>query len=304
MSLFTPLKVPARLARAFFFRNSPVYSHLYVTRRCNLKCVMCNVWHEQPADPSLEEVRLMIDRLDRLGIAFIQLTGGEPFLRRDISPTLSPMPKAAGSRFLSAPMAPCPRPPTSAFRGLRLDGIGVSLHSIKPQVHEEINAMPGSWQKAVDTIHLLRDMGQPVYVCSVISSLNHEETAEIVRFCDEELKVTVGLQPAVVSCDDGLSFRAKNDELRTLTPAQVQQVSLASRTRNSRRTRSFQHKSFDVLASKKVDWKCRAGEMFFAVMSDGKVGICQDIFTDINILDNDALKKFKSKEFRMRAGPW
>lgn len=52
-----------------------------VTQRCNARCVMCNS-HENPTDPIKE---INIETLKKIPMCkFIQITGGEPFVRNDL----------------------------------------------------------------------------------------------------------------------------------------------------------------------------------------------------------------------------
>ena len=53
-----------------------------VTYRCNAKCHMCNIW-EHPTKPSEEICPSLMEKLpDGLRI---NITGGEPTLRKDIN---------------------------------------------------------------------------------------------------------------------------------------------------------------------------------------------------------------------------
>jgi len=55
---------------------------LIVTYRCNAKCYMCNTWKH----PSKKEEEFTPELVDKLpdDLNFINITGGEPFLRKDI----------------------------------------------------------------------------------------------------------------------------------------------------------------------------------------------------------------------------
>jgi len=56
-----------------------------LTSCCNLKCIMCDHWKlKNQEEPSLEKVRDYIDQIKRWDIKEIDLSGGEPFIRRDI----------------------------------------------------------------------------------------------------------------------------------------------------------------------------------------------------------------------------
>jgi MoaA/NifB/PqqE/SkfB family radical SAM enzyme len=61
---------------------------LVVTDRCNLRCPTCDYWryetHRDLPELDSNEMFALIDELADLGVQKIVLTGGEPFLRRDI----------------------------------------------------------------------------------------------------------------------------------------------------------------------------------------------------------------------------
>jgi MoaA/NifB/PqqE/SkfB family radical SAM enzyme len=53
---------------------------LYLTERCNSRCVTCDYWRHGRADMNLEAVRRLLPSLGRLGTKVVLLSGGEPLL--------------------------------------------------------------------------------------------------------------------------------------------------------------------------------------------------------------------------------
>ena len=54
-----------------------------VTFSCNARCIMCDSWRKpSPNDLSLQEIENIFDQLPRMDA--VRLTGGEPFVRRDM----------------------------------------------------------------------------------------------------------------------------------------------------------------------------------------------------------------------------
>ena len=53
---------------------------LYLTERCNSRCVTCDYWRHGRADMSLESVTRLLPSLERLGTQVALLSGGEPLL--------------------------------------------------------------------------------------------------------------------------------------------------------------------------------------------------------------------------------
>ncbi|MGO9950273.1 MAG: radical SAM/SPASM domain-containing protein [Steroidobacteraceae bacterium] len=53
---------------------------LYLTERCNSRCVSCDYWRHGRFDMNLEAVKRLLPSLERLGTQVVLLSGGEPLL--------------------------------------------------------------------------------------------------------------------------------------------------------------------------------------------------------------------------------
>ena len=60
----------------------PTDASIILTYRCQMRCQMCNIW-QNPTDRKKEITPQELDMLPE-GFEFINLTGGEPFLREDL----------------------------------------------------------------------------------------------------------------------------------------------------------------------------------------------------------------------------
>ena len=56
---------------------------LFLSERCNSRCVTCDYWRHGRADLDLEAVRRLLPSLRRLGTETVVLSGGEPLLNRE-----------------------------------------------------------------------------------------------------------------------------------------------------------------------------------------------------------------------------
>lgn len=63
--------------------NKPCLLVFNVTRRCNQHCLMCNI-PQITEEISLEEIKILANKLKKFGICEVYLQGGEPLLRKDI----------------------------------------------------------------------------------------------------------------------------------------------------------------------------------------------------------------------------
>lgn len=192
----------ARLAETWVRRpDSPTRLVVQVTRRCNLRCDMCRTWtlpggHELTTD----EVRDVLSHLPKL--AWLDLTGGEPFLRADFAELLEIVLEALPrlrvlhfptngwftSRTLDAARLVTRRRPDLDFI------VTVSIDG-PPHVHDAMRGQPGSFQRALATFRALRDTaGVRAYVGTTVTpsnraslgALGEQLSAEIPGFSRRE----------------------------------------------------------------------------------------------------------------------
>jgi MoaA/NifB/PqqE/SkfB family radical SAM enzyme len=63
----------------------PLLLHYYVTLRCNARCSFCDIWkHEAGPDASLNDVPINLLHARRAGCRFVDFTGGEPLLNKQL----------------------------------------------------------------------------------------------------------------------------------------------------------------------------------------------------------------------------
>lgn len=130
---------------------------IVLTYRCNSRCVMCNTW-QCPTDPAKEITPREIEALPDLD--FVNITGGEPFLRDDISDVLDVVQQKAPRIVIS----------TNGFLTERIArvmdgrdhkvGVRVSLDGLGDN-HARVRGVPGAYGKAMATLRTLREMGVP-----------------------------------------------------------------------------------------------------------------------------------------------
>jgi MoaA/NifB/PqqE/SkfB family radical SAM enzyme len=66
-------------------KTYPTFLNYSVTNSCNARCVMCDIWKYKSNDLGMDEVRRFFANEYLKDIRDFGITGGEPFLRKDIS---------------------------------------------------------------------------------------------------------------------------------------------------------------------------------------------------------------------------
>lgn len=176
------------LAKAALFKDAPVYVQFYVTARCNLTCEQCNVIYANSdvRECTIDEVKRIADNFAAMGVAIVLLTGGEPFMRKDLPEII----RAFESRGVHVRMQ------TNGFaseeqiaRAVEAGGkdISISIDSLQPELQDKINgAFNKSWHQALKAMALfskyLPKEGSFASLGCVLLPQNMGDIEDVVRF--------------------------------------------------------------------------------------------------------------------------
>src|SRR4030067_427069 len=145
---------------------------LILTYRCNAKCNMCNVWHH-PTKPSDEITVKDIDKLPS-NLRFINITGGEPFIRQDINEVIGVVRKKTKRIVIS----------TNGFFTDRIInlcekypdvGIRISIEGLQKN-NDAIRGIPDGFDRGLRTLMTLRKMGiQDIGFGMTVQDINSQD---------------------------------------------------------------------------------------------------------------------------------
>jgi len=133
-----------------------------VTARCNSRCRTCRIWEKRPAD---EMTTGEWDRVFRglRGTSWLDLTGGEPFLRPDLAEIIASSLEHCRDLYLLhlvtnglVPTAPAVVESALAKRPPPLTLVSVSLDG-PPELNDRLRGVAGGWARAVETFAALRE---------------------------------------------------------------------------------------------------------------------------------------------------
>ncbi|MEK6691268.1 MAG: radical SAM protein [Nitrospirota bacterium] len=152
----------ARFYSTILWRNIhrgklPYKAHLILTWKCQSRCVMCDIWKRKSGDEfTLDEWRLFFQRNPFL--RWITFTGGEPFLRNDLSQIVEAAARhCSGLYLINTPTnSLSPDKVLQTVENILHLGIPEYVLSISldgpPEVHDRIRGIPGAWDKAMEVL--------------------------------------------------------------------------------------------------------------------------------------------------------
>lgn len=155
---------------------------LIVTYRCNAKCYMCNTW-KHPSKPGEEFSPDLVNKIPE-GLKFINITGGEPFLRDDLDQIIGIALKKTKRLVISTNGYFTKR--ITKLAGKFGNGIGVRI-SIEglPAANDELRGIKNGFDHAIRTLVTLHSMGiKDIGFGITVSDRNAKDMIELYRLAN------------------------------------------------------------------------------------------------------------------------
>ena len=130
-----------------------LYGTVIVTYRCNAKCNMCDCWK----DPSRPENEIQMDVIKKLPeMAFTNITGGEPFIRKDLPEIVEELYKKSDRIVISTNGYFTDRIIELCKKFPKL-GIRISIEGLE-DTNNAIRGLPDGWNRGYQTLKTLVEM--------------------------------------------------------------------------------------------------------------------------------------------------
>ncbi len=195
----------------------PLSVHLDVTYRCNERCVHCYLDHDDRGEMTTAEIKGVLDQLAEAGVFFLTFSGGEVFLRRDFFELLEYARRLLFNVKIKTNAVMIHETEARRIRELAVDTVQISVYSHRAEVHDAITKLPGSFERTIQGIRLLKDAGLKVTIANVLMTWNLADQPHLQKLA-AELGVHYTLDPTITPKIDGdtslLALRIPGEELR------------------------------------------------------------------------------------------
>jgi MoaA/NifB/PqqE/SkfB family radical SAM enzyme len=283
----------------------------FVTDRCQMRCGFCFVresLNRENPQLSIPEIRCLAMSLKNP--ARISLTGGEPFLRKDIDEICSVFNACGKTRgisistngFLTATIR------NTLIRTLQANGSGylkiqVSIDALGEK-HDCLRGCPGAFENAAATLRMLRALQKTyrnlqVEIASLVNACLMEDIKEFVAYF-QDLRMPIKFCIMRTS-GFGRFGLAEKDESRLppleayIVPSREQLERFYCRVKELNACSSykfwtlFQQKKFEhtlaVLKTEKKSMPCYAGTADAVIYGNGDVAFCENTKARGNLRD-------------------
>ena len=173
-----------------------IHCNLQVTYRCNFHCEICDFWktpHDPAQELSLEDVRLIGRKLNRLGTLIISLAGGEPLIRHDLYQIIRILNEENHFPILITNGWFVDETVAKDILHAGLQEISVSVDYADAKKHDAQRGREGAWERAIAALQLL-NRHRPlrrnrVHMISVLMDDNLDDVEPLIKL-SRELGVT------------------------------------------------------------------------------------------------------------------
>src|SRR5947209_6257813 len=258
-----------------------------VTRRCPLECLHC--YNNLPMgdldarrrELSKEEHFRVLDELVEMGCFWLLYTGGEIFARKDFIEIYTYAKKKGFLITLFTNGTIITEQIADYLAEWPPFAIEITLYGRTRETYEALTAVPGSYDRCLHGIRLLKERGLPLKLKTVATSINKHEVLAMRRFAEDELgvefKIDGQINPRIDCSQSPLAVRLSAEEVVALDMHAPKGMS------EYRRLAKHDLENPPNLAQNDTVYFCGGGMNGFAINAYGEIGICvisqQETFT-------------------------
>lgn len=185
----------------------PTDVSIILTYRCQMKCKMCNIW-ENPTRKNSEITAKDLESLPNF--KFVNITGGEPFVRSDLEEIIEVMYKKSERIVISTSGWHTKKIVKLAERFPNI-GIRVSIEGL-PIMNDDLRGREGGFDRGIRTLLALKKMGiKDIGFGQTVSNKNSHDLLPLY-----ELSKSLGMEFATASFHNSYYFH-KDDNTITNT---------------------------------------------------------------------------------------
>lgn len=202
---------------------APLVANYYLTYRCNARCHFCDIWALDPGkEADFNTIEHNLKDLKRLGVKYVDFTGGEPLLRSDVGEIYQTA-KQMGFYTSMTTNTILYLQKAHEVRGL-VDFLNFSLDGPDADTHDQSRGVK-IFENLVESVKLALDLGEYPVLNHTVTAQNYERIHEVAEL-GLRLGVRVWLNPAFTA-------HANYNDKKNPTPAIVEAIeSSAKQYRN------------------------------------------------------------------------
>jgi MoaA/NifB/PqqE/SkfB family radical SAM enzyme len=305
-----------RYLRASGKVEKPWAVSLEVTHRCIAKCTMCNIWRIPRETPSLsaKDWLALLSRDLFTDLVELDITGGEPFLRKDLADLLTAVCRLKSGHlaslksiaittngFLTHRVLDASRKILFEARRTGVDLVMVCAMDAVGGVHDAIRHYPGGWRRVDQTIQDLKRLRTEfsnliIGLKTTVLPVNVRQLDTLVRYAKKNDLFTI-ISPCIIT--KGRYLNPGQAKELAFKPQQIREM---KRFFNQKTSRWSFHENCLVryYQTGRMDKPCTCGYNYFFIRSNGALFLCPMIAASIGNMMETPIERLLSSEAAVR----
>jgi len=165
-------------------------AEIATTFLCNSKCVMCSCsefcdFEKEKNRLQISEYRTLGKHLDELGCISVNVTGGEPLMRKDIEEVIIALnPKNKIINLITNGIN-LTKERIKRFASIGVDSMVVSLESIDPEENDKIRGYKGHFAAVMNAMRWAKEAKLKFGISLTLGDFNFEKVYEMAKFAKD-----------------------------------------------------------------------------------------------------------------------
>jgi len=248
--------------------NFPVSGSIELTLRCNLRCQHCYVaCSKDKKELSTTEVVDLLKELVDEGCLWLLITGGEPLVRDDFTDIYLRAKKMGLMVTIFTNGTLLTQDVVDMFSDYPPSSIEITLYGSTRETYERITRIPGSFEKCIKGIEMLRKRELKLFLKTMAMTLNRDELKgmkEYSRSLGLDFRFDAELNPRLDGHKDPCQLRLSPEEVVKLDREDEERFKELKRFYD----KSLRSSGFENL------YICSAGKTSFHIDAYGNLSPC------------------------------
>jgi len=256
----------ALVSACIFNKKIPLAVSFIVTNKCNYNCSYCSRWKKNIPEMTTREIFYLLRELKGLGSEFLQITGGEPFLRSDLAEIVK-FAKEQGFYIGINSNGSLIKKNQEVLK--YIDKITFSIDG--PEEIHEIIRPKGDFKRIEEAINISKKYNLDVGITAGLTKYNSRFIEFLADFSKQK-KISISFQPSDI-------FILSSQEINP-TIAERNEVGNAFKKiriikkKNKFISNSFLNLFYMEMWPEQQNILCAGGTLFYRIESNGNVIIC------------------------------
>ncbi|KOY65406.1 radical SAM/SPASM domain-containing protein [Clostridium sporogenes] len=159
-----------------------------ITNGCNMSCNHCRngkIAPQEIENLTLQQCKQLLDEAKSLGCEWVNISGGEPLLHKDVYEIISYASDKAKVILLTNGYL-VDKEVARKLKNSNVTLVQISLDSSVPDKHDKLRNKKGTYNQVIRAVHALQDVGIEVCFMVTLSKINYHEFIPILDIADKE----------------------------------------------------------------------------------------------------------------------